>query len=354
MELIKDNLNWDAFKALPFESRIPYFKKENRLFNILFSKQFDINFLDTIYTLTNKVRLVSKTKDGKIWLSTLLKNYKAMFYFTQPSTRTFLSFATACQTLGITFCDVRNPQVSSEVKGESFEDTIRTFSSYFDLIIMRDLIEGNVEKASFVLNKTRRPISIINAGSGKDEHPTQSLLDIFTLRKSFEKIGGLENKTILMVGDLKRGRTIKSLCHLLSLFSNIKIIFSSPKKFKIENNIKKMLLDKKINFKETEKFESIIHQADAVYMTRLQNEYDTHQKESKNYDEKKYSFQKKHLKTLKHTGVILHPLPRKTEIENNVDEDPRAMYWRQVRNGMWVRVALIAYLFKVDKFILEK
>lgn len=346
-------MNWDDYRVLPEGEKAKYLTSDGRLYDVLFSQQFNRELLDHLFVLTNKIRLVSKTREGAEWLSTLLATKKALLYFIQPSTRTFLSFWSACSTLGMKVIDVRSPETSSEMKGESAEDNLRTISSYFDILITRHPERGYADKASFILGKTRRPIPTINAGSGKDQHPTQALLDIFSLRKSFDKLGGLEGKTIMMVGDLKRGRTVRSLCYLLTNFPGIRLIFSSPEAFKMENDIKDFLKRRHVSFLETEEFASMIPDADAIYMTRLQDEHDTGN-ESKTFDVSKFAFREEHLKALKPNGVLLHPLPRRGEIEERVDLDPRAMYWRQVRNGMWTRVALLAHIFGVDKKILEK
>jgi len=343
----------DELQKTEIGLKLEYFRRKGRIFDFLFSQQFDRAFLDELYHMTNKIRIIAKTREGSRWLIGLLSTKKAMLYFIQPSTRTFLSFMTACQTLGIQACDVRSLETSSEVKGESFEDTIRTFSSYFDLIIMRHPQQGYAERASFVLNKTHRPIPVINAGSGKDQHPTQALLDIYTLRKSFEHIGDLDGKTIMMVGDLMRGRTVRSLCYLLTQFSGIRIIFSSPKELRMGDDIKQFLQRKNIPVEETDQFDEYIPHADAVYMTRIQDEWDDKSQKGK-IDISRYTFRTGHLKALKATAIIMHPLPRRLEIETGVDNDPRAMYWRQMRNGMWTRVGIMSYLFNLDHVILEK
>ncbi|HMB00653.1 MAG TPA: aspartate carbamoyltransferase [Spirochaetota bacterium] len=347
------NLDWKKFQALPTHKRKEYFAKDGRIFDVLFSQQFSRATLDLLYRIINKVRHIHKTKDGAKWLSSLLSTKKAMLYFTQPSTRTYLSFVTACQTLGIQTADVRSSQTSSEMKGETFEDTIQTFSSYFDVIIMRNPHEGHAEKASFVLNNTLRPIPIINAGSGKDQHPTQALLDIYTLQKSFSDVGGLDNKTIMMVGDLKRGRTVHSLSYLLTNYNKMKIILSSPEQFRMGTEITEFLKINNIELLETTEFKKFLPDADAVYMTRIQDEHDTNN-ESSSYDKKKYTIDQEALKDIKPTSFILHPLPRIFEIKREVDKDPRAIYWRQVRNGMWARVALLIYLFRLEEKIFDR
>ena len=352
-------INWEQFSSLSLEKRIDFFFDRSKNFGALYSQQFSRDFLDKLYLLTNKTRLIAKTKEGKHWLMRLLSHHRAMLYFIQPSTRTFLSFSAACEILGIRCTDVRSVETSSEIKGEAFEDTIRTFSSYFDLVIIRHPQPGYAEKAAFVLQSSRRPIPLINAGSSDDQHPTQALLDIFTLRKSFSNAGGLEGKTIMMVGDLKRGRTVRSLCYLLSLFRDVNIIFASPQSFQMKDDIKTFLKKKNVSFLESDDMVKHLKKVDAIYMTRIQDEYDNKKspslKSSPAGDEfKNFKLRKEHLKLLKPESVILHPLPRRDEIEKSIDNDPRAVYWRQVRNGMWTRSALISILFNVSKKIIER
>lgn len=329
--------------------------KENRPMHILRAKQFSRNFLDSLYKLTNLLRRYDKTEKRLLYLHSLLQHRRAMLYFTQPSTRTFLSFQSACQMLGLQVCEIRDRSISSERKGETVEDSIRTFSSYVDLIIMRSPESGLCEKMAKLLDNTPRPVPIINAGSGSDEHPTQALLDIYTLARSFSKgngqgIDSIDGKTICMVGDLKRGRTARSLSRLLAKFEGVKLIFVSPPEFRIANDLRNMLDRKKVPFQETENFISAIQVADAIYMTRVQDEYDK-KSESAKVDYSKFYFLKKHLKIIKPDCVIMHPLPRRDELDPAVDEDPRAKYWRQERNGMWIRVALITKIMGVEDCI---
>ena len=241
-----------------------------KLYHCLNARQFDREFLDYLYLLTNKIRQINKSKQGALFLQSLLPHKKGMLYFIQPSTRTYLSFKVACQILGIQVCDVRDERTSSTMKGESFQDTIRTFSSYADFIIMRHK-DSNVELLSKeILDNCERPIPIINAGSGKDQHPTQALLDIYTLRQGFVRHSqNLKNKTILFCGDLLRGRTVRSLCQLLAHFEKIKIIFAAPKVFQIGDDIVDYLREHKIAFEKTQDFLGNISKADAIYMTRI-------------------------------------------------------------------------------------
>lgn len=318
--------------------------------HILSARSFDRKFLDYICLLTDCIRKFDKSKDGQLYLRSLLAHRRAMLYFTQPSTRTFLSFQSACQILGISTSEIRDPSTSSERKGESILDSLRTFSSYVDLIIMRTPVPGLCDQVSEMLDKTPRPVPIINAGSGPDEHPTQAVLDIYTLARSFKHLGGIEGKTIMMVGDLKRGRTIRSLSQLLRHYKNTNIIFSSPKEFALDHEFRQRLVGDGVNFSETDQFESCLESADAVYMTRVQDEYDIHGANQK-VDCSRYFLKASHLPLLKKSCVIMHPLPRREEIDVAIDQDPRAKYWRQERNGMWTRVALMAILLGVSNRI---
>lgn len=318
--------------------------------HILSSDQFDRPFLDYLCTLTDHIRRLDKTKEGLMFLQGLLAHKRSMLYFTQPSTRTFLSFQSACQILGMKTSEIRDAATSSERKGESIDDSLRTFSSYVDLIVMRTATPGLCDRIAAVLDRTDRPVPIINAGSGPDQHPTQALLDIYTLVRSFKAQGGLEGKTFVMVGDLKRGRTIRSLSLLLALYPGAKIIFASPPEYKITEDLAERLHKKKVNFIETEEFTDAIAVADAIYMTRVQDEYDLMgEVKPKNYD--RFHLREKHLLMLKKDCVIMHPFPRRDELDVAIDADPRARYWRQERNGMWTRVALITKVLGVDHHI---
>ena len=287
-----------------------------------------------------------------MYLQSLLPHKRAMLYFTQPSTRTFLSFQSACHILGMKNSEIRDAATSSEMKGESIEDSLRTFSSYVDIIVMRSPVRGLCDRIAALLDSSDRPVPIINAGSGPDEHPTQALLDIYTLERSFKDLGGIEGKTICMVGDLKRGRTVRSLSKLLALYPRAKIIFASPTAFKIEDDLRAFLRSSRMEFLETTDFEMAVATCDAIYMTRIQDEYDANQGDSSKVDHSSFCLQAAHLKSMKKTAVVMHPLPRRLELDPAIDADPRAKYWRQERNGMWTRVALMTVLLGVDHQIL--
>src|SRR5690606_27048296 len=191
---------------------------------------------------------------------------------------------------------------------------------------------------------------VINAGSGKDQHPTQALLDIYTLERSFRLRGGIDGKTIGMMGDLKRGRTVRSLSYLMKAYTGVKLVFIAPPAFRMEEDIKAHLRDHDVGFVETEDMESVLPELDALYVTRIQDEYDTGGESSK-VDVSRFKLGVSHLPRMKSDAVIMHPLPRRDEIHPDVDDDPRARYWRQERNGMWMRAAILAKIFGRDDSI---
>ena len=342
------NTNWEEFYQKDISEKLPFFTKEGRLYDCLFAQQFNRELLAHLFKTADALRRLTQKKEGMDYAGGLLSHIRAMLYFVQPSTRTFLSFLNACHVLGIKTSEIRDTSTSSEVKGESPEDTVRTFSSYVDMIIMRHPTPGFVEKTAWLMNRTRRPVPIINGGSGKDQHPTQALLDTYTLYRSFN--GDMDNKKIVMVGDLKRGRTVRSLTYLMRNYKNISLVFVSPAQFRMEPDILEFLKRHKMPFTETGDFKSVMGEADAIYMTRIQDEHDN-AGESRNVDYSPFHFKSEHLKLIKKTCVIMHPLPRRHEIEVSVDDDPRAVFWRQERNGMWARAALMSYIFDVDRKI---
>jgi aspartate carbamoyltransferase catalytic subunit len=344
------DVTWEKFEALPIEQKAAYLTQpDGAPFHTLFAQQFDLHLLDGLALLANEIRAIAKTRAGMAFLRDLICHKRAMLYFSQPSSRTFLSFFSACQILGIPTGEVRDVATSSEYKGESKEDSVRTFSSYFDMIIMRTPEKGLAERMAWVLSNTDRPVPIINAGSGPDQHPTQALLDIYTLLRSFERIGGLRDRTVTFVGDLARGRTVRSLAYLLVNFENIRQVFVAPAPFQIGADVQNMLRQKGVQFELSDDLGRVIPQSDAVYMTRIQDEWDKTAGESASVDISRFKFGLRELALLRPHAIIMHPLPRRDEIAPEIDLDPRAMYWRQMRNGMWIRAALIAATFGAGK-----
>lgn len=316
----------------------------NDLFHVIDPRAFGRELLDELCDLATRARAIAKTDMGARSLQQLLPAHRAMLYFTQPSTRTFLSFNNACHILGIRTSEIRDPSTSSEVKGESFEDAIRTFSSYVDVIIMRTREGGRAALAAELMETIPRSVPVINAGSGSDQHPTQALLDIYTLMRSFADRGGIDGKVIGMMGDLSRGRTVRSLCYLMKNYVGVRVVLIAPEQFAMQDDVKSHLSANATPYYETQSLTEVLPELDALYVTRMQSEWDR-DGESRAVDLSRYSVGLDELARLKSDAIVMHPLPRGPEIDPVVDKDPRAMYWRQERNGMWMRVAVLLKIF---------
>lgn len=340
------DIPWAALQAMPLEQKATFFNRaDGGEEHVLIAQQFGRARLEAIGRLATCIRRIAKQREGMRFLRGRLNHLRAMLYFTQPSSRTFLSFRSACATLGVDCSEIRDTSTSSEVKGETQDDSVRTFSSYCDLIIMRTPAGGQAERTAWLLAHSDRPLPVLNAGSGKDQHPTQAVLDIYTLQRSFEDRGGIDGKCIVFVGDLLRGRTVRSLAYLLTNYRDMELMFVAPEELQIGDDILAMLDAASVRYTRSDDFDAAVAQADAVYMTRVQDEWDSADHESRRIDVSRFFFTPRHLNILPATGVLLHPFPRRHEIDVAVDHDPRAVYWRQMRNGMWVRAALVAGLF---------
>lgn len=264
----------------------------------------------------------------------LLENHIVASLFFEPSTRTRLSFETAIQRLGgkvIGFSEATNTSVS---KGESLKDTILTVRQYCDLIVMRHPIEGSARYASEVSD-----IPIINAGDGSNQHPTQCLLDLYSIRKTQ---GTLENLNIFLVGDLKYGRTVHSLLMAMSEF-NPTFNFVSPSTLRMPQEYKDYLDEKGLKYFEHDELEENINYADIIYVTRVQRERFSDPME---YEKVKnaYILRNEMLKNTKPNMRVMHPLPRVNEIDVDVDTNPKAYYFEQAENGVYARMAIMALI----------
>ena len=252
--------------------------------------------------------------------------------FFEPSTRTRLSFETAANRLGARVIGFTDPKVTSSTKGETLKDTIMMVSNYADVIVMRHYLEGAARYASEV-----SPVPVVNAGDGANQHPSQTMLDLYSIYKTQ---GTLENLEILLVGDLKYGRTVHSLLMAMRHF-NPTFHFIAPKELAMPEEYKVYCREHGIRFTEQEEFnEHAIAQADIVYMTRVQRERFTDLME---YERVKdvYILREKMLRSAKENMKILHPLPRVNEIAYDVDENPHAYYFEQAHNGLFAREAII-------------
>ncbi|MFA7492535.1 MAG: aspartate carbamoyltransferase [Proteiniphilum sp.] len=269
----------------------------------------------------------------------LLQGKVCATLFFEPSTRTRLSFETAVNRLRGRIIGFSDSATSSSTKGESLKDTIMMVSNYADLIIMRHHLEGSARYASEI-----SPIPIINAGDGSNQHPTQTMLDLFTIH---ETQGRLENLTITIVGDLKYGRAVHSLIQGLSHF-NPSFNFVAPEELGIPDKYKTFCDNKKITYKEFTEFDpEAISRADILYMTRVQKERFTDLME---YEKVKnvYILRNRMLEDSKENLKVLHPLPRVKEIDQDVDENPKAYYFEQAKNGMYTRQAIICDLMEIE------
>ncbi len=267
------------------------------------------------------------------------KHKKLATLFFEPSTRTRLSFEAAMMELGGNVLGFSSANSSSTAKGESVSDTIRTVGCYADIIAMRHPKEG-----APLVSSMRSTVPIINAGDGGHNHPTQTLTDLLTI--SCEK-NRLDNMTIGLCGDLKFGRTVHSLITAMSRYKNIKFVLISPKELKIPEYIKEEVLEKNnIEYLETQDIEEYMDKLDVLYMTRVQRERFFNEED---YIRLKdfYILNKSKLKNAKEDLCIMHPLPRVNEISIEVDDDPRACYFKQVLYGKYIRMALILKLLEI-------
>jgi aspartate carbamoyltransferase catalytic subunit len=296
--------------------------------DILTTSAFLREDVDKIMEIANKFLPVAKKEQ----VSNLLADKVLAALFYEPSTRTRLSFETAMIRLGGRVITVVGMDSSSLAKGETLSDTGKIINNYADVIAMRHPHAGSVNEVADAAD-----IPVINGGDGTGEHPTQALLDVYTILQERKKIDGL---TIAMVGDLKNGRTVHSLSYLLSYF-NVNLILVSPDKLKMPVHITEYLKGKKISFSETESLEEALRNAQVVYSTRVQKERFEDPAEYEKYKHY-YILSRALIEKYNKDLTILHPLPRVGEITVDVDDLPGAAYFRQARNGVAVRMALLS------------
>jgi len=295
--------------------------------HIIESQQFDMKLIGQIFAIADKLeKKTDNSLRGKIMAS--------LFY--EPSTRTRFSFESAMIRLGGNVITTENArEFSSASKGETLEDSIRVVNNYADIIVLRHYEKGASARAAAVSK-----IPIVNAGDGTGQHPTQALLDLYTIRRSFKKIDGI---SIALVGDLKHGRTIRSLAYLLGKYKKVTVYFVSPNGLRVEDDIKDYLDKHHTKYEEVENLDLIISIVDVVYQTRIQKERFENETE---YEKFKgcYCIDAMLVRKMKQRAIIMHPLPRVGEITEDVDRMPQAMYFKQAKYGLLVRMALLKYL----------
>lgn len=304
-----------------------------KLNHIVESQQFTVPLLMELFERTRimeKIVARGGTRDYDKYI------LASLFY--KPSTRTRFSFESAMYRLGGRVLSTENAQdFSSEIEGEMLEDTIRIISNYCDVIVLRHYEEGGAKRAAEVSS-----VPIINSGDGTGgQHPTQALLDLYTIYNECNKLDGL---SVALIGALDYGRTARSLAYLLSKFDRTKLYFIAPEEMQIKQDILDHLEKNNVVYELLSSPEKILSSVDVVYQTRI----DHSRLSQKHINLKDYNIDADVLKRLKKDAIIMHPLPRSVEIDPVVDKDPRAAYFRQTLNGLYVRMALLTMIFESE------
>ncbi|OLC15470.1 MAG: aspartate carbamoyltransferase [Chloroflexi bacterium] len=299
----------------------------SRLQHVIESQQFSRPLLEELLDRADDIKSQPHHFSGRLNGRVMA----ALFY--EPSTRTRLSFEAAMLRLGGDTMGTDNArEFSSAAKGETLEDTIRIVSGYADVIVLRHNEQGAARRAAAV-----SLVPVINAGDGPGQHPTQALLDLYTIR---DELGHIDGIRIAMVGDLANGRTVRSLTYLLSKFRDIRICFVAPPQVAMREDIKEHLDEHHVPWVETQDLDQVLPQVDVIYQTRIQKERFS---DEASYLALKgvYRIDASTLAQMKKEAIVMHPLPRVDEIAPEVDADPRAAYFRQARNGLYIRMALL-------------
>ncbi len=292
--------------------------------NLLSTEDFTRKNLEALFSLSDDI------KNNKLKYVNSLKGKIIATLFYEPSTRTRLSFESAIIQLGAKFLSTENARENSSAwKGESIEDTVRTLEGYCDAIVIRNSEEDSITKAARVSS-----VPIINAGNGSEEHPTQAILDLYTIKELKSTLDGI---SIAIMGDLKHGRTAHSLIKLLSLYNNITVYGFGIVGFELPQKYIDFLNNKNIKFIKCNSFDDIPKSIDIVYQTRVQKE----RMVDKTIPIKEFCIDKNALDKLSKQSYIMHPLPRGIEIHPEIDNDSRAAYFKQAHNGIFTRMALL-------------
>ena len=299
------------------------------LFHVLEAQQFSRDVMNEIFDVTRGMEHVVSRYGSNI----LNRRIMATLFY-EPSTRTRLSFEAAMYRLGgevITTESAR--EFSSAAKGETLEDTIRIVEGYADVIVLRHYESGSARRAADAAS-----VPIINAGDGPGQHPTQALLDVYTIQK---EIGRLDGIHVALVGDLANGRTARSLAYLLTKYEDVKLYFVAPEMVRMRDDIKGYLTEHGVVFEEEDDLMSVMSKVDVVYQTRIQRERFGDRIEDYERARGKYIIDVETMSALSENAIVMHPLPRVDEIDPAVDTDPRAAYFRQAHNGVFIRMALL-------------
>lgn len=301
-----------------------------RLHHVVAAQDFNRGMLEELFDRARAMEGVATNGGTKLLDGTIMAS---LFY--EESTRTRFSFESAMLRLGGSVISTENArQFSSVSKGETLEDTIRILNGYADVIVMRHYESGAAQRAADISR-----VPIINAGDGTGQHPTQAFLDLYTIQKELGRIDGIR---IAVVGDLANGRTVRSLCYLLAKYRDVRIYLVAPEVVRMRDDIKAYLARNDVRFVEEGDLRSIAPDVDVLYQTRIQKERFGDRTEDYLAAKGVYVVDRELLSHMKPDSIIMHPLPRVDEIELEVDSDPRAAYFRQAQNGLYIRMALLA------------
>lgn len=350
-----DKLSYAGFLSLRPSERAKAISLNGGCSSFIYTQQIDSSLLEDIVDVANHIKKHYYDVGFRQKLSTLMTGHSCSLLFTQPSTRTFVSFSLAAQELGMCVEEIRDPSISSIYKGETSVDSLLTLAELSDLIVLRQNIPGfAIEEIVYEIFRRGMHTKLINGGSGSDQHPTQALLDIFTILAHFG-IDKFKNNgyTVAMMGDLKHSRTVRSLSYVLSLFKNVHQVFIAPETFAIKQDILDHLKENDIKYTVTENKPNF-RNIDCLYLTRMQSEYHDEVAVANFGYLDKYKLSVDDMDSFNENAIIMHPLPRKGELPIAIDDYKQAKYWEAVRNGKFVRMALILSMFNMlDVFWLK-
>ena len=300
-----------------------------QLHHVIEAQQFDVTTISRLIQTTQEMEKVISGGGTSQFHGRIMAT---LFY--EPSTRTRFSFEAAMQRLGGSVVSTENAaEFSSVAKGETLEDTVRILNGYADVLVIRHYEVGSAKRAASVSR-----IPVINAGDGAGQHPTQALLDLYTIHK---EIGSIDGLRIAMVGDLAQGRTVRSLAYLLSKYQDVRIYFVAPLLLKMKEDILSHLRERGIWYTEESDLDKVLPEVNVVYQTRIQKERFGDRIADYEQCRGVYTITAESLRLMKADAIVMHPLPRLDEIAKEVDSDPRAAYFRQAQNGLSVRMALL-------------
>ena len=348
--------NLQKFLSLRPSELVPYLRTEDaRLQSVIFTQQFHRELIERLVRCAEKCRALLTHAEGRAFLQRQLIDRSISLYFPQCSTRTFTSFSFAAQSLGMMVEEIRDTEMSAMYKGESELDTLLTLASVSDAVVLRQMDANLSLTLAYEIIQRGLPTKVINGGSGSDQHPTQALLELFTLLSHFRETCSeftQHDRTVAFVGDLRRSRTARSLSYLLALYPSVRQVFIAPEELQMGNDLIEYLSETGVNYELCNELAPHLPTADAFYMMRMQDEYSATSETLRRRYEQFYLTMEK-VDTMKESACILHPLPRRAEIPIEIDRDDRAKYWEAVRNGKLIRMALLLHMFGRDDAVLS-